>query len=50
LALAEALVELEGDRAAVRGMALAARALAERRYTWDQQAAAVDAVLEGAVQ
>jgi len=50
LALAEALVELEGDRAAVRRMALAARALAQRRYTWDQQAAAVEAVLQGAVQ
>lgn len=50
LALTEALVEMEGDRAAVRRMARAARALAERRYTWDRQAAVVDAVLERAVQ
>jgi glycosyltransferase involved in cell wall biosynthesis len=50
LALAEALVELESDRAAVRRMGRDARALAERFYTWDQQAAAVEAVLEGAVQ
>ena len=50
LALAEALIELEGDRAAVRAMAHKARTLAEREYTWDQQAAAVEAVLQGVVQ
>lgn len=50
LALAEALMELESDRAAVRAMAHEARSLAERKYTWDQQAAAVETVLQGVVQ
>lgn len=50
LALAEALIELEADRAAVRAMAQEARSLAKREYTWDQQAAAVEAVLQGVVQ
>ncbi len=49
LALAAAITELEADRAAVRSMSKAARALAEQRYTWDHQAAAVDVVLNRAV-
>ena len=50
LALAEALTELESNRPAVRAMAQGARLLAERKYTWDQQAAAVEAVLHRVVQ
>ena len=49
-ALAESLIELEGNRAAVRAMARAARALAEERYTWDEQAAAVEGVLQSVVK
>jgi glycosyltransferase involved in cell wall biosynthesis len=45
LALAEAIMELEADRAAVRRMSKEARSLAEQRYTWDHQAEAVDDVL-----
>ena len=45
LALAEAIMELEADRAAVRRMAAAARTLAEECYTWDHQAETVDGVL-----
>lgn len=50
LALAEAIMELEADRPAVRHMSKAARALADEQYTWDHQAAAVEAVLQSAVQ
>ncbi len=50
LALAEAIMELEADRAAVRHMSKAARALAEQRYTWDHQAVAVEDVLRAAVE
>ncbi len=50
LALAEALMELESNRPAVRAMGHEARSLVERKYTWDQQAAAVEAVLRGVVQ
>ena len=42
-------MELEADRAAVRRMSKAARALAEQRYTWDHQAAAVEDVLNRAL-
>jgi len=49
-ALSEALVEMEQDRAAVRRMSTTARQLAETKYTWDQQAAAVEAVLERVVK
>lgn len=50
LALAAALMELESNRARVRAMAHEARSLAERKYTWDHQAAAVEAVLQSVVQ
>jgi len=50
VALAEALIEMEHDRAAVRRMSMAARRLAEQKYTWDRQAAAVEAVLERVVK
>ena len=49
LGLAEALMELEQDRQAVRTMGASARALAEAKYTWDHQAAEVERVLEAAV-
>jgi glycosyltransferase involved in cell wall biosynthesis len=48
--LAEALMDLEKDRQAVRKMSAAARQLAESRYTWDHQAADVDAVLQFAME
>ena len=48
--LADALAELEQDRDAVRRMSMAARQLAESRYTWDHQAADVEAVLEEAIE
>jgi len=48
--LADALAELEQDRDAVRRMGVAARQLAESRYTWDHQAAGVEAVLEDAIE
>ena len=44
--LAAALEQLASDRDAVRLMGKAARALAESRYTWDQQAASVEQLLE----
>ncbi len=48
--LADALAELEQDRDAVRRMGVAARLLAESRYTWDHQAADVEAVLQEAIE
>ncbi|MFQ5744026.1 MAG: glycosyltransferase family 4 protein [Acidobacteriota bacterium] len=45
-ALAESLAVLAADRAAVGRMGVAARSLAESRYTWDQQAVSVERVLE----
>ncbi len=50
IALAEVLGELERDRAAVGTMGEAARALAEREYTWDRQAEVVEGVLRSVVQ
>ena len=47
-ALADTLAALAGDRAAVRDRGVRARALAEDKYTWDHQAAAVEAVLQRA--
>jgi len=44
-ALAATLGGLAADRDAVHRMGRAARALAEKRYTWDHQAAAVEEVL-----
>jgi len=48
--LAEALIELDKDRAALRAHGRAARLLAEQKYTWDHQGAAVEAVLQRAIQ
>ena len=48
-ALAEALMELEHDREAVRGMAVEARALAASRFTWNHQAAVVERLLNRVV-
>lgn len=45
-ALAQALVRLDTDRGAVRAAGRGARTLAERRYTWDHQAARVTELLE----
>ena len=45
--LAAALGQLASDRDAVRMMGKAARDLAESRYTWDQQAASVEELLDG---
>jgi glycosyltransferase involved in cell wall biosynthesis len=47
--LGAALLALDRDREAVRAMGAAARALAQERYTWDHQAAAVERVLQAAV-
>lgn len=44
--LAAALEQLASDRDAVRRMGRAGRQVAESRYTWDQQAASVEDVLE----
>lgn len=49
-ALAEQISHLARDRAAVRAMGKAARALARERYTWDHQAEAVEAVLQSALR
>ncbi len=50
LALAEALAELESDRAAVSSMSQKARTLASREYTWDRQAQVVEGVLRHVVE
>lgn len=47
--LAAALTALAADRNAVRSMGQAARQLAEASYTWDQQAAAVEELLEDVI-
>ena len=44
-ALADRLADLASNRAVLRRMGRAARALAERRYTWDAQAQIVEQVL-----
>jgi len=49
-ALAAVIEQLAADRAALRAMGRAARTLAQERYTWDHQAAAVEAVLQGVLQ
>lgn len=48
-ALADRLVALATDRDAVRAAGLVARRVAEKHYTWDEQAARVGAVLERAI-
>lgn len=48
--LAAVLEQLASDRAGLRAMRRAARTLAQERYTWDHQAGAVEAVLQGVLQ
>lgn len=45
-ALAQALIEIWGDAAALQQMRLAARQLVQARYTWEQVAAQMEAVYE----
>ena len=45
-ALADQLADLASDRSALAQSRSTARALAEARYTWDHQAATVEAVLQ----
>ncbi len=48
-ALAQLLTDIAGQRAELRRASIDARQLAEERYTWGRQAAAVDAVLAEAI-
>ena len=48
--LADSIEALAADRAALQQMRLASRSLAESRFTWGHQAAAVESVLKTVVQ